>query len=360
MRGERLFCNEYYAPFLRDSTRLCGRRHRRHENSFNLSAIADYGVNQRKLGQCEAGAVGAGTAASSPLRQEHCGIAIMFNTLANHRSLAIMLRSLIFPIVLCTAFLPQGLQAQTAAGHDCMIEARQLIEIRSPVEAMIETVRVKRGDNVAKGQVLATLQSGPERAAVELAKWRTEMQGEIKAAETRVDISQKKLRRAQELHKQKFISANALDEAEADNRLANEELRRARENQRLAELEAQRASEVLSLRTIRSPFSGVVVEVMLKPGEFGAITFKDPIMKLAEIDPLNVEVLLPVTMYGKVRLGQRATVTPEEPVGGRYQTTVKVIDRVVDAASGTFGVRLELPNPKHTLPAGVRCRVQFD
>src|SRR5205823_8795245 len=103
----------------------------------------------------------------------------------------------------------------------------------------------------------------------------------------------------------------------------------------------------------------VVVEVLLKPGEFGAITFKDPIMKLAEIDPLHVEVVLPVSMYGKVRPGQRAAVMPEMPVGGRYETTVKVVDRVVDAASGTFGVRLELANGKRAIPAGVRCKVTF-
>ena len=317
-------------------------------------------MNQRKLGQLKAGAVDAATAAFSSLRQERCGIAIMFKTLANHRSLAIMLRSLIFPIVLCTAFLPQGLQAQTAAGHDCMIEARQQIEIRSPVEAVIESVRVKRGDFVGKGQVLVTLEFGPERATLSLAQSRAEMQGEINAAEARVDITQKKLRRAEDLHKQNFISSNARDEAEAEHRLAVEELRRARENRRLAELEAKRAAEVLALRTIRSPFNGVVVEVLLNPGEFGAITFKDPIMKLAQIDPLHVEVLLPVTMYGKVRTGQRARVIPENPVGGSYETTVKVIDRVIDGASGTFGARLELPNPKGAIPAGVRCRVQFN
>jgi hypothetical protein len=50
---------------------------------------------------------------------------------------------------------------------------------------------------------------------------------------------------------------------------------------------------------------------------------------------------------------------PERPVGGRYETAVKVVDRIVDAASGTFGVRLELPNRKQTIPSGVRCRVQF-
>ncbi len=243
--------------------------------------------------------------------------------------------------------------------HDCMIEARQSVEIRSPVEAIIESVKVKRGELVTKGQILVTLESGPERAGVALAQSRAAMQGEIKAAEARLEIAERKAQRADELFKQNFISANAADEARAEFKLATEELRRARENKRLAELEAARATEILNLRTIRSPFAGVVVEVLLRPGEFGAISFKDPIIKLAELDPLHVEVVLPVGLYGQVKTGQRATVQPEKPVGGSYETAVTVVDRVVDAASGTFGVRLELPNRKYGLPAGVRCRVRF-
>ena len=243
--------------------------------------------------------------------------------------------------------------------HDCMIEARQAIEVRSPVEAVIESVRVKRGDSITRGQVLVTLESGPERAAFALAQSRAQAIGEIKAAEARVDIATKKLKRAEELIKQNFISVNARDEAEAEYKLATEELRRAQENQKIAAFEAKRAAEVLAMRTIRSPFNGVVVDVLLRPGEFGAITFKDPILRLAELDPLHVEVILPVSLYGSVKPGQRAAVVPESPVGGRYETVVKIVDKVVDAASGTFGVRLELPNKNRTIPAGVRCRVQF-
>ena len=45
--------------------------------------------------------------------------------------------------------------------------------------------------------------------------------------------------------------------------------------------------------------------------------------------------------------------------GGRHATTVRLVDKVMDAASGTFVVRMELPNPKGTLPAGLKCRVRF-
>jgi len=54
---------------------------------------------------------------------------------------------------------------------------------------------------------------------------------------------------------------------------------------------------------------------------------------------------VPVAWYGAIAEGMTGKVVPEEPVGGEHAATVTIVDRVVDAASGTFGVRLELPNP---------------
>jgi RND family efflux transporter MFP subunit len=267
------------------------------------------------------------------------------------------MKNLYFPVF--ASFL--GLAGPAVASeYDCLIEARQQVEIRSPVEAVVETVSIQRGEYIKKGQVIATLESGPERAALELARSRATMQGELKAAEARLDLAQKKMARAEELYKQNFVSVNARDEAQAEYQFSSEQLRQAKENQKLAELEVKRSEEVLALRTIRSPLSGVVVDVLQKPGEFATTNdVKQPIAKLAEIDPLHVEVILPVTLYGKIKNGQRAIVTPEQPVGGKLEASVRVVDRVIDAASGTFGVRLQLPNPGYRVPAGVKCRVRF-
>jgi multidrug efflux pump subunit AcrA (membrane-fusion protein) len=69
---------------------------------------------------------------------------------------------------------------------------------------------------------------------------------------------------------------------------------------------------------------------------------------------------VPTAYYGQIRNGSKARVRPEKPIGGTYDATVTVVDRVLDAASGTFGVRLALPNPDLRLPAGIRCKVEFD
>jgi multidrug efflux pump subunit AcrA (membrane-fusion protein) len=51
-----------------------------------------------------------------------------------------------------------------------------------------------------------------------------------------------------------------------------------------------------------------------------------------------------------------AKVLVEAPTGS-YDARVTIIDRVIDSASSTFRVRLELPNPNHRIPAGLRCKV---
>jgi RND family efflux transporter MFP subunit len=261
--------------------------------------------------------------------------------------------------VLVGLCLAGGACAAAAEEYDCLIEARQAIDIRSSVEGVIEALHVRRGSQVGKGQLIATLYSGPERASLELARSRATMEGELKAAEARVDLTRKKWERAEELQKKNFVSANARDEAEGEYRLATEQQRQARENRRLAELEVKRAEEVVGQREIRSPVAGVVVDVHLRPGELTSSNQKDPIMKLVEVDPLNVELILPVSAFGKIRAGQRATVVPEAPVGGKYRAVVEVVDQNFDAPSGTFGVRLTLPNPSRRIPAGLKCKAQF-
>jgi multidrug efflux pump subunit AcrA (membrane-fusion protein) len=78
-----------------------------------------------------------------------------------------------------------------------------------------------------------------------------------------------------------------------------------------------------------------------------------------QIDPLKVEVVLPVSEFGRIKAGQHAVVRPEASIGGRHESTVTIVDPIIDAASGTFRVTLMLPNPEHILTSGLRCQVTF-
>lgn len=245
-------------------------------------------------------------------------------------------------------------------GYECLIEPNQKIELRSPVEALIGDILVQRGSVVKKGQVLVRLDSGVEQAALASARYRAIMEGQIRSAEARLNYSRDKHRRRDELNRQNFISAQERDDAYAEMRVAEADLIEAKDNRELSALETKRLEEQLRQRTLVAPFAGIVMERLQEPGEL-AFTGEGarPILKLAQIHPLRVEVVLPVSLYGTIKTGGRAEVEAEAPLKGRYKASVKVVDKVVDSASGTFGVRLELPNPNGDIPAGVKCRARF-
>lgn len=217
--------------------------------------------------------------------------------------------------------------AQTDIPLDCLLEPHLEVDVGSPVFGILANVKVDRGDIVKRNQVVAELVSDTEKAGVKL-------------AEARALFDQRKVERNDDLYEDELISIHEKDEIETQSLIS--------------ELELVEAREKLDMRTIRSPLTGVVVERYLSRGEF---VQEMPILKLAQINPLNVEVIAPVELFGSIQVGATARLDLAPPLGGSYTVKVTVVDRVIDAASGTFGVRLELPNPGNAIPSGLSCEI---
>ena len=238
---------------------------------------------------------------------------------------------------------------------DCLIEPLTIIELGSPVQGIIQSVTVRESDLIEAGQVLATLDSSVERAALDQARARARMTGEIGSREAELELARQSKARIDELFEKSMASKQQRDEAHAKVRVAEMALRQAKDRQALAHYDYKWAEEVLNRRTVRSPISGVVVEVLAHPGEF---VYENPIMTIAQIDPLRVDVILPMEMYGQLQPGARGVVFPE--VGDReHYATVAVIESIMDPGSSTFSARLELPNNGRLIPGGQRCEVAF-
>lgn len=226
--------------------------------------------------------------------------------------------------------VPSGnLGKQLGDDMECLLEPHMEAHVGAAVEGILSEVLVDRGDIVRKGQAVARLNSSVEEATVKLRRAQEE-------------YGLRKLARNEELFRKELISASEKDELETQIRLAS--------------LERKQQEEVLKLRTITSPLNGVVVERYLSPGDQVG---QEKILKLAQINPLNVEVIAPVSLFGRIKPGMTGEVKLGPVIGGSYKAKVTVVDRVIDAASGTFGVRLELPNPNNRIPAGLKCTVRF-
>lgn len=238
--------------------------------------------------------------------------------------------------------------------YDGIIEPHVVIELGSPAEGIVAKVNVDRSSRINKGQTLVELESSVERAAVEKASAMASFDGEIALQRAHLAFAKRVHGRVKQIN---AFSAHDKDQAATDVVLTAYRLKKAREDSMLAKLGLKKATAVLNLRSVKSPISGVVVDRYVSPGEY---VNSQPLLCVAQIDPLRVEVIVPAQMFGKISPEMTATIVPEVPVYGEQTATVRLVDKVIDSASGTFGVRLELPNPDYHLPSGLKCLVRFE
>ena len=206
------------------------------------------------------------------------------------------------------------------------------LQLGMSVDGLLDEVYVDRGDFIKAGELIASLEASVEEVNLEIA------QGRVEHSQSRAD-------RDKQLSEQGEVTKEELDQIIAE--------------QELAVLGEKMAAATLRRMTVESPVDGVVVERFLSPGELVSRATAGVLVRVAQVDPLKVDVIAPLELFGKIKVGDTALVRPEDPVGGVFEAEVKVADPLLAPASGTFRIRLSLPNPEGQIPSGVRCQVEF-
>lgn len=250
-----------------------------------------------------------------------------------------------------------GHSAEPIPPMDCIINPYRSVELASPVPGVLAEVSVGESTFVERGQITARLESDVELASVTLAKARSEVSSEVAVNNVNYDYDRKRKKRIDTLYAKKSVSFDTKDQADREFALSTHRLQQAKDLVEIRSLELQRAEAQLAQKTIRSPIDGFVIEHYKDPGEY---VEDQAIMRIAQLDPLRVETVVPVAFLAQLQPGQTAQVHPETHSDNAVTATVTTIDRVADVASGTIAVQLTLPNPDYKLLAGVKCALEFD
>ena len=231
------------------------------------------------------------------------------------------------------------------------------VEVSSPVVSVLEEILVDTGDVVRKGQPLAKLEASVEKARVKMAQLQVDHVSDIE--NRKVQLKYKKLNneRMQELRSKNSVPQFEADKAKTEYALAELELAKSREIRIMARANLEMEKSQLALRTIRSPIDGIVVDRYAMVGE--SVEGRS-ILKLAKVNPLKVELIAPTEYFGLIGKGMAVDIYPEKPANRVFKATVTVVDKLIDPASGSFTVRMTLPNPEDVLIGGVNCIAQFD
>ena len=258
---------------------------------------------------------------------------------------------------LCVAFLlAPFVSVRASEPLDCLIEPHLVVEVSSSEIGILDSVNVDEADFVNAGDVIAALRTDVESADLAVVLARAQVKSDIELLRREHDFNSRKRDRLDQLRLQNIVSVQDIDEIRTGEETSRLRLESAAERRRATELEAYRNKLALARRIVQSPIDGFVVKKHKSAGEF---VDAHPIVELAQLNPLRIELVVPISMYGKVQVGMQATVVPELPIDGSFIASVVSIDPIMDAATATFGVRLSLPNPDHRLPAGLKCTLSL-
>ena len=248
--------------------------------------------------------------------------------------------------------LQNGIEAKSL---DCLVVPQRTADVAFGTSGIVEEILVDRGDRVKKGELLGRLDVWIKSANLAIAFEQLSEVAALQSARAQLRATKIKFQRNEALRDKDIVTAAKLEEAELENEIARMRVVEQEEAQQLKQLEVRRAEAALALRSIPSPFKGVVVERHVAPGEYVENRRAITVARDQE-DPVYADVIAPAAMFTQFTKGQKIKVNLSQPNAIEVVGEVSVID--VDGASETFRVRIAIANPEYSIVPGFRCLAQ--
>ncbi len=241
----------------------------------------------------------------------------------------------------------QLLTAQRATVPDWLeavgtLQAAQTSQLASQIMGNVVEMRVKEGDRVKRGEVLAVLEDAQPQAGVQRARAaENAAQQEIAAGDSDNTLAEATFKRYQDLYNKKSVSPQEFDEIKARRQAAAARSQLARAGLAQAQAALAQAQTTLGYTRVRAPFDGVVTEKRADPG-----TLASPGMPLLVVEDqrrFRLEASVDEGDIHLIHLGQAVPVALDSVPGKQFSGHVAQILPAADPASRSFVVKIELP-----------------
>jgi cobalt-zinc-cadmium efflux system membrane fusion protein len=231
----------------------------------------------------------------------------------------------------------------------------QVAEISAAADGPLWKLFVAEGDTVDENAVLALIDNRVAVASVIAAQSSADRQAMLDAARAKVSLAEQFLNRIEQAASKKAASGLEVDEAMSRLLEAKAALQEGRESQRdaLARLKIEQAR--LETYEIRAPFQGTVIKISPHLGE--TVSRGAPIVKIADINRLRAELYVPLVLVTSQKVGEVVELRADLPNRPLLKAKIVFIAPLVDAATQTIRVVVEIENSDKQLPAGFAVRL---
>jgi RND family efflux transporter MFP subunit len=232
------------------------------------------------------------------------------------------------------------------------------VEVVSRVSGRLQAITVRIGDSVSRGQTLAQVEDQEIREQVKQAEASHQVaEATIRQREADLTFAGTNLDRSRSLFQRDLLPQQTLDDAEARYQAARAQLDLARAQFAQARSRLEELQINLANTAIRSPVDGFVGRRYMDPGAW--VSSNTPVVSLVDIRSVRLEASLVERDLRRVSVGMPARVEVDAFPGETFQGQVARVSPVLDPATRTAAMEIEVPNPGFRLKPGMYARVQF-
>ncbi|MDD2272091.1 MAG: efflux RND transporter periplasmic adaptor subunit [Desulfuromonadaceae bacterium] len=220
------------------------------------------------------------------------------------------------------------------------VRARTSSVVSPRIPGSINVLRVREGDRVRKGQLLAQLDAQENQASAAVATAAIdEARRGLDEAHSRKKLADMTFDRYEKLYSEQAISRQEFDVRQTEKDMAAQGVARAASRLKQAQEGARAASTMADYTKIIAPISGVVVS---KQADLGASVFPgQPLMTIENDGSYQLELALPENMAAMVKPGSPLRVTLDS-VGAPFTAKIGDIVPAADPGSRTFIAKIAL------------------
>ncbi|RUT66185.1 macrolide transporter subunit MacA [Morganella morganii] len=241
------------------------------------------------------------------------------------------------------------------------LDALQKVDVGAQVNGQLQTLNVKEGDFVKKGDLLAVIDPvKAQNVVIEAEQTVSEIKARLKQAEAEYAFAQATYQRRLALSKTQVISKQDVDEARRnmDVQRAAIDTYKAQVARNQATLDTARND--LQYTNIRAPMDGVVTELKTLQGQTVIAMQQAPtILSLADLDTMLVKAEVSEADVVWLKPGQKATFSvlgaPDKSFSGVITDILPKPQKINDAIF--YYARFEVPNPQHVLKLDMTAQV---
>jgi RND family efflux transporter MFP subunit len=243
------------------------------------------------------------------------------------------------PVKLTQVALGSAADTAVFAGE---VKPRHEAELSFRIGGKLVARDVDVGARVSKGQALARLDPADVGLQAEAA------QAHLGATETEFRFAQAEYERYQNLHREKFISASALDA-----KRSAFEASRAKHRQAKAQLAV--AQNQASYATLVAGEDGVVTAVNAEPGQ--VVVAGQPVVRVARESEREVAISVPEQRIGEVTAARELVVALWANPSRHFRGRVREVAPAVDPVTRTFAVRVSIVDADASVQWGMTASV---